>query len=107
MGRLCPHTHLRIGLITKEDALLLLTGLHARNATCIASCSVNSEGPIDVPPSLIELNCLPGILGRLADVLVAFDHDLPVRILGLLVRALHLLLLVHLPINLIFAEAER
>ena len=104
MSSLCPYSYLRACLITEENALLLLTVLHTRDTACVAPCGVDSKGPVDVPPSLIKLNGLPGVLGRLTDRLTAFDHNLPVRLLGL-VWTLHVLL-VNVPLNLILAEAK-
>ena len=95
-------TDLVLGLIAKEDALLLLitTWVYSRDPTRVTSSCIDSKCAIDIAPSLVELNRLPGVLGRLADSRATFDHDLTAW-LGLIA-----VLLMHITLDLILAKAE-
>ena len=111
VGCLRPDPHLVPRLIPQEDALLLLVTLHSRDATRVASRSIDRKSAIDIPSRLVKLDSLPRVLGRLADGLPALNHNGPVGILHLLLLLrlllvrLHILLL-DVALNLILAEAE-
>lgn len=66
VGCLSSNADLLIGLVPEENALLLVA-LHTRDAARVAPCRVDCERSVDVTTSLVELDGLPGVLGRLAD----------------------------------------
>lgn len=103
MSGLSPDSHLRASLIAKENALLLLVlgWVNPRNTASIALSSVNSKGAIDVTASLVKLNGLPSVLGRLTNASGSLDH----AALVLLSVAVHLLLL-NVPLYLILTESK-
>ena len=94
-------TDLVLGLIAKEDALLLLitTWVYSRDPTRVTSSCIDSKCAIDITPSLVELDRLPGVLGRLADSRATFDHDLTAWLV------LIAILLMHITLDLILAKA--
>ena len=79
--------------------------MNSRDTTVVASSRVDSKSAVDVTTSLIKLNCLPGVLGRLTYARVStFDYS---RALDLLcVSALNALNR-DVSLYLIFSEPKR
>lgn len=94
-------TDLGLVLVAQENALIgsVLVGVHARDPACVAVCSVNGKSAIDITPSLVELNSLPGVLGSLADA-SRVNH------VGLILGVALSILLVDVALDLILAESK-
>ena len=70
MSTLPSYTHLRVHIIVEEDALIVLLSVSiliyiVRNPTGVAGRSIYGKSTIYISPSLVKLNSLPCILGRL------------------------------------------
>ena len=68
MGTLASHGYL-VGVLLgpEENALLRRLLLISGDAASVAGCGVDCESSVHVSASLVELDCLPSVLRRLAD----------------------------------------
>lgn len=108
MGSLSPDAYFLPGLIAQEDTLLGLVGcdrVHARDARSVACSCINRKSAIDIPSCLVELDGLPGVLGRLTDTWTFSDARLVnsiARMWLILIGVLN----VHITLDLILTEAQ-
>ena len=107
MSSLPSHTHLRIGIVAQEDALVATLGVSIlvnvpRYSTGVARCRVYGERAIHITASLVELNRLPGVFSRLTDSMTIAD-----ALACILVLVLSLTNSLNSSLNLSFSKPER
>ena len=108
VGAVSPHTDFVATGVTEENALLrrmVLLWMNAGKPAGIAAGSVDGEGAVDVTPSLVELDGLPGILCSLTDSGSVDDGTVTRLCVLLLVTRLHLLAL-DVSLYLILSETQ-
>ena len=107
MGSLATNTDFWIHIIAQKYALIRHLSVSTlvyltRNTTCIASCCIYCEGPVYISAGLVKLDCLPRILGGLADSMAITDG---LGLVGLLLTTLSNGL--YSPFDLGLAKAKR